>query len=117
MVQAASVSIHKAHGQYIENVHLETYSSEEHFWEVLYKLKYTRILRKAREYLDHTGGPGDDVMVFIRFTLFLIVCASLLTFRTAVVWTHANTSSTRCRVTIARSPHRSTIDFPEMLAS
>lgn len=66
LVQAASVSIHKAHGQYIENVHLETYSSEEHFWNTLYKQKYTGILRKARDFLDHTGGPGDDVIVFIR---------------------------------------------------
>jgi histone deacetylase HOS3 len=69
LVQAASVSIHQAHGQYIENIHLETYSSEEHFWEVLYKQKYTGVLRKAREFLDLTGGPGDDAIVFIRLLL------------------------------------------------
>ena len=65
-MQAASVSIHKAHGQYIENIHLETYTSEEHFWDVLYKQKYNKLLIKAQEFLDHTGGPGDDVMFFIR---------------------------------------------------
>lgn len=67
LVQAASVSIHKSHGQYIENVHLEQYSSEEHFWGVLYEEKYRKVLDKAQDFLDHTGGPGDDVLVFIRF--------------------------------------------------
>ncbi|PPQ64835.1 hypothetical protein CVT24_008200 [Panaeolus cyanescens] len=65
LVQAASVSIHKSHGQYIENVHLETYTSEEHFWDVLYKERYSKVLTKAKEFLDHTGGPGDDVLFFI----------------------------------------------------
>lgn len=65
-VQAASVSIHKSHGQYIENVHLQEYSSAEHFWNVLYKHEYSKILRRAEEFLDGTGGPGDDVMIFIR---------------------------------------------------
>ncbi|KAJ7618768.1 Arginase/deacetylase [Roridomyces roridus] len=64
LVQAASVSIHGAHGQHIENVHLETYTSPEH-WEVLYKERYSRILRRAEEFLDKTGGPGEDVLVFI----------------------------------------------------
>lgn len=66
LVQAASVSIHKAHGQYIENIHLEPYSSEEQFWEVLYNHKYSRLVKKAAEFLADTGGPGDDVLVFIR---------------------------------------------------
>ena len=66
LVQAASVSIHKSHGQYIENVHLQTYTSEQHFWDVLYREQYSKILKKAEEFLDGTGGPGEDVMVFIR---------------------------------------------------
>lgn len=66
LVQAASASIHNSHGQHIENIHLKTYSSEQHFWDVLYKKQYSKILRKAEEFLDTTGGPGDDVMVFIR---------------------------------------------------
>lgn len=66
LVQAASVSIHNAHGQHIENIHLEPYSSEEQFWEVLYNHKYRRLLKKAVEFLTETGGPGDDVLVFIR---------------------------------------------------
>ncbi|PPQ77079.1 hypothetical protein CVT25_014892 [Psilocybe cyanescens] len=65
LVQAASVSLHKSHGQYIENIHLETYTSEDHFWDVLYKEKYSKLLDKARDFLNDTGGPGDDVLVFI----------------------------------------------------
>ncbi|KAG1852059.1 histone deacetylase domain-containing protein [Suillus tomentosus] len=64
-VQAASTSIHGSHGQYIENIHLQTYSSETHFWEVLYKEQYSTLLKRASQFLDGTGGPGDDVMVFI----------------------------------------------------
>ncbi|KAF8625944.1 hypothetical protein AX17_006670 [Amanita inopinata Kibby_2008] len=65
LVQAASVSIHKAHGQYIENIHLEPYTSEQQFRDVLYKKKYSRLLKKAEEFLTDTGGPGDDVLIFI----------------------------------------------------
>ncbi|KAH6905166.1 histone deacetylase domain-containing protein [Coprinopsis sp. MPI-PUGE-AT-0042] len=65
LVQAASVSLHGAHGQHIENVHLQTYTSEEHFWTDLYPKRYSRLLRKAEEFLDSTGGPGDDVIIFV----------------------------------------------------
>jgi hypothetical protein len=67
LIQAASVSIHKAHGQYIENIHLETYESEAHFWDVLYKNLYSRLIRRAEEFIESTGGPGEDVLVFIRY--------------------------------------------------
>ena len=67
LVQAASVSIHKSHGQYIENIHLQTYTSEAHFWDVLYKNEYSKLLDRARDFLDDTGGPGDDLLIFIRF--------------------------------------------------
>jgi len=66
LIQAASVSIHQSHGQYIENVHLQTYTSEQHFWDVLYREQYSKLFTKAIEFLDATGGAGDDVMVFIR---------------------------------------------------
>ncbi|KAJ7194237.1 Arginase/deacetylase [Mycena pura] len=64
LVQAASVSLHGPHGQFIENVHLKTYTSPEH-WDKLYKEEYSKILRKAEDFLDSTGGPGKDVLVFI----------------------------------------------------
>ncbi|KZT65820.1 Arginase/deacetylase [Daedalea quercina L-15889] len=65
LVQAASVSIHGPHGQHIENVHLRPYSSEQQFWDELYARLYSKLLIKAGEFLDGTGGPGDDVLVFI----------------------------------------------------
>lgn len=65
LVQAASTSLHDAHGQFIENVHLQTYTSEEHFWTELYEKRYKRVLHKAEEFLNTTGGPGDDVLFFI----------------------------------------------------
>ncbi|CCL99724.1 uncharacterized protein FIBRA_01746 [Fibroporia radiculosa] len=65
LVQAASVSIHGPHGQYIENVHLTPYNSENQFWTELYAGPYSSLLGKAGEFLETTGGPGDDVLVFI----------------------------------------------------
>lgn len=66
MIQAASTSIHGAHGQYVENVHIQQYKSIEHFWDVLYP-KYLNLIRRARDFLDNTGGPGDDIIILIRF--------------------------------------------------
>jgi histone deacetylase HOS3 len=71
LVQAASTSIHGPHGQHIENIHLQTYDSEPYFWDILYKERYSALLRKAAEFLDSTGGPGDDVMVFIRYVYYI----------------------------------------------
>lgn len=65
LVQAASVSIHGPHGQYIENVHLEPYESEEQFWRSLYERAYSRLLKKAQQFLESTGGKSDETMVFI----------------------------------------------------
>ncbi|KAI0055135.1 histone deacetylase complex protein [Artomyces pyxidatus] len=65
LVQAASVSIHGPHGQYIENVHLESYDTEAHFWDVLYKDAYSKLLKKAEDFIRITGDKTDDVLVFI----------------------------------------------------
>jgi histone deacetylase HOS3 len=46
------------------------YTSTEH-WEKLYAEQYSKILRKAEEFLDSTGGPGNDILVFIRSFSFL----------------------------------------------
>ena len=66
LVQAASVSIRGEHGQHVENVHLQTWKSQEEF-DALYQSQYTKIIRRAEEFLDKTGGPGKDVLVFIRY--------------------------------------------------
>ncbi|RDX53444.1 Arginase/deacetylase [Lentinus brumalis] len=65
LVQAASVSIHGPHGQHIENIHLTPYQSEQEFWDTLYPGSYSRLLEKAGDFLDSTGGAGNDVLVFI----------------------------------------------------
>ncbi|KOS21160.1 Histone deacetylase HOS3 [Escovopsis weberi] len=49
-VRNASVCIDNAHGQSVWNVHLETWETEQEFWE-LYQSKYMVLLRKARKYL------------------------------------------------------------------
>ncbi len=70
MVQAASVSIHGPHGQYIENVHLESFESEEQFWHVHYPRAYSKLLSKAEDFVKSTGGASDDILVFIRQVRF-----------------------------------------------
>ncbi|KZP21521.1 Arginase/deacetylase [Athelia psychrophila] len=65
LVQAASVSLHGPHGQHIENIHLQPYTSDEHFFDVLYKERYIQLLKKAEDFLANTKGNNDDVMVFI----------------------------------------------------
>lgn len=66
LVQAASVSIHGPHGQYIENVHLEPFESEAQFWDVHYNGAYSRLLRKAEDFVKNTGGASsDDTLIFI----------------------------------------------------
>ena len=64
LVQAASVSIHGAHGQYIENVHLEEYDDEEHFHSKLYA-KYALLLAKAEKFLA-SDGDREGCIFFIR---------------------------------------------------
>ena len=64
------MSIHGPHGQHVENVHLQPYTSVQDFWDNLYVGPYSRLLKKAGEFLDNTGGAGDDVLVFIRSATF-----------------------------------------------
>ena len=67
VIQAASVSLHGPHGQYIENVHLLPYESEADFWSRLYPGPYSRLLEKAEAFLKDTAASGE-AMVFIRYT-------------------------------------------------
>lgn len=64
LVQAASVSIHGNHGQHIENIHLETYDTEEDFWARLYDQKYSRLFEKAEAFMK--GSSKEKILVFIR---------------------------------------------------
>ena len=72
LVQAASVSIHGPHGQFIENIHLDPYTTEEEFHRELYEKQYSRLIRKAHDFISVTGGTAkDDVLVFIRWVSLL----------------------------------------------
>jgi histone deacetylase HOS3 len=51
-VQAASLCIDNAHGQSIWNVHLQSWKTEEDFWD-LYETRYKVLLEKARGFLRH----------------------------------------------------------------
>ncbi|KAJ4468984.1 histone deacetylase complex protein [Lentinula lateritia] len=65
MVQAASVSISGAHGQWIENVHLKDHAKEGDFWG-LYEEHYKKIIHKAEEFVLSTATKNnEDVLVFI----------------------------------------------------
>ena len=102
------MSIHQSHGQHIENIHLQTYTSEQHFWDVLYKEQYSKLFTKAIEFLDATGGGGDDVMIFIR-SLLIILLAHLIFHQVPNLvagWMLASTNMNQCQDTTARSQPR-----------
>jgi histone deacetylase HOS3 len=65
MVQAASTNLHGPHGQFIENIHLDAYTNDEHFWQVLYAQKYSKIFEQAQDFLSQTGGNADNTLILI----------------------------------------------------
>ena len=86
LVRDASVSLpHGAHGQWIENVHLETYGSEREFWigrdakdEGVYDRTFRRLLKTAEGFVQRTHSrktpmseqaqaveDEDDVIIFV----------------------------------------------------
>ena len=86
LVRDASVSLpHGAHGQWIENVHLETYESEREFWvgrtaedEGVYERTFRRLLKTAEGFVQRTRSTKapmseraqvvqdeDDVIIFV----------------------------------------------------
>jgi histone deacetylase HOS3 len=65
-IMRASSCIDGNRGQFIHNVALEPWVSEEHFWAHDYPQKYMKIISQAQSFLDKTGGPGKDVLIFIR---------------------------------------------------
>ncbi|KZV90022.1 Arginase/deacetylase [Exidia glandulosa HHB12029] len=64
LVAAASVHLAGAHGQHIENVHLEPYESLDEFWK-LYEGPYARLLRQAEHFVKSTNAVPEKTLVFI----------------------------------------------------
>lgn len=69
LVQAASTTLSGAHGQYIENVHLGPYTSDDDFLSRLYPIYCERLLGGAARFLEQTGGlsSSHETMVFVRY--------------------------------------------------
>lgn len=63
LVRDASVSISGLHGQFIENVHLQPYTTHQDFWERLYP-QYRKLFSKALEFLQ-LDSSDTNVPVFI----------------------------------------------------
>ncbi|KAG9085867.1 hypothetical protein FS749_004052 [Ceratobasidium sp. UAMH 11750] len=72
LTMAASVSL-GAHGQYIENVHLQEWTDEEDFFGRLYGDPKgevgdgyaTRLFRRAREFLKSTSATPSKTMIYV----------------------------------------------------
>ncbi|KAG8968693.1 hypothetical protein FRC03_006440 [Tulasnella sp. 419] len=65
LVRDASVSLHNAHGQFIENVHLESYVTEEDFHNNLYSNSYSRLIEKARAFFRVTQASPENSLLII----------------------------------------------------
>lgn len=52
------------HGQYIQNIHLQPYASEEDFYERIYPL-YLALLEKALVFMKETDADPERTMLFI----------------------------------------------------
>lgn len=63
MIREASVNL-AAHGQYIENIHLQPYANEEDFYTRIYPL-YLALLDKARVFMKDTSADPARTMLFI----------------------------------------------------
>jgi len=104
LVQAASVSIHGPHGQYIENIHLEKYTSTEEFFDTLYEGSYKKLLMKAEQFVKETNGSNDDTLVIIRYASGLLGISPGLTVGPSVVdLMLVNTSMSLCQDTDVQS--------------
>ncbi|WWD20659.1 hypothetical protein CI109_105135 [Kwoniella shandongensis] len=63
LIKDASISL-AAHGQYIENIHLQPYADEADFYARIYPL-YLALLNKAKVFMEHTEADPSRTIVFI----------------------------------------------------
>ncbi|KAJ3556695.1 hypothetical protein NM688_g1881 [Phlebia brevispora] len=65
LVSDASKSLSGEEGQWLENIHLQTLTTESDFWHY-YDTKYSKIFAKAEEFVSKTGGSDDgDIIVLM----------------------------------------------------
>ncbi|GAA6032029.1 hypothetical protein JCM8097_003395 [Rhodosporidiobolus ruineniae] len=60
LVSAASLNLSGGHGQYIANVHLEPYATEDELHEVLYPRYQEGLVGKAEEFVRKTRPEGEE---------------------------------------------------------
>ena len=104
------MSIRGPHGQWVENIHLDPYTTEEEFYRELYEKKYSQLLQRANDFVVGTGGTAkDDVLIFIRYVIDVIFkYLSCLPLYSAVDLTHANMNMSQCQGTNVKFLCRST---------
>ncbi|CCX34740.1 Similar to Histone deacetylase HOS3; acc. no. Q02959 [Pyronema omphalodes CBS 100304] len=68
-ILSASVNL-EAHNQFIHNVHLKPYSTEDHFW-TLYQTHYTSIFTKARQFLKTASTSKSKTNKEFKAGIFL----------------------------------------------
>lgn len=115
MIRDASLSIHDAHGQYIENIHLQPYASEQDFHDDLYDSTYSPLFKKAHAFVKSTGSTPAKTLIIIRFVSLLYLTdprnplALIATpFESVAALTLANMNIRTCRGTTGRFRRRST---------
>jgi histone deacetylase HOS3 len=64
LIKDASLNL-AAHGQYIENIHLQPYEDEDDFYARIYP-KYLALLDKALVFMKETEADPERTVVFIR---------------------------------------------------
>jgi histone deacetylase HOS3 len=67
--------VHGDKGLWLENVIMEPYTSEEHFWKI-YEERYKKIIDSARVFLERTSAEKEKTAVFLRCVLLFPVAIS-----------------------------------------
>ncbi|GAA6059615.1 hypothetical protein JCM10212_005114 [Sporobolomyces blumeae] len=65
LISAASLNISGGHSQYISNVHLEPYSTEDDFQARLWETYWRGLGGKAEEFLEKTFAQDDETLVIV----------------------------------------------------
>lgn len=67
-VDEALLCIHGQDGQWMENIRMSPFTSDEQFWED-YQERYKRLITTAEDFIQQTKAKKDKVMVLMRYIL------------------------------------------------